>query len=69
MGSVFFRKSWAFGKTRNPSICGKAAVGIVFVHCCFDVDVLSFVHEGGNADRTVVEIAPDDSFESETKFN
>lgn len=27
MGSVFFRKSWAFGKTRNPSICGKAAVG------------------------------------------
>nr|DAR18227.1 MAG TPA: hypothetical protein [Bacteriophage sp.]DAR18246.1 MAG TPA: hypothetical protein [Bacteriophage sp.] len=45
----------------------KAAVGIVFVHCCFDVDVLSFAHEGGNADRTVVEIAPDDSFESETK--
>lgn len=27
MGSVFFRKSWAFGKTRNPSICGKAVVG------------------------------------------
>lgn len=31
------------------------------------MDVLSFAHEGGNADRTVVEIAPDDSFESETK--
>lgn len=43
-----------------------AVVRIVFVHCCFDVDVLSFAHEGGNADRTVVEIAPSDSFESET---
>ncbi len=26
-GFLVSRKSWAFGKTRNPSICGKAAVG------------------------------------------